>query len=159
MTDITDIAPTVETVTIDGRKISVPGISGYGLAILVDRFPDQLDELMSGKAITVARIFKIAGPAIGPILAAGCGFPGNEEAEKAFADYDIDAQLDLLEAIMRKTLRGKGIGPFVEKIGRIMSVMAPAKAEQGPIRLKVRDSQKPSKPSLVSDTPLPMSGT
>lgn len=158
MTELTDIAPIVETVKIDGKAISVPGISAYGIALLVDRFPDQLDELMSGKAITVARILKIAGPAIGPILAAGCGLPGDEKAERIFARYDIDAQLDLLEAILRRTLRGKGIGPFVEKIGRVMSVMAPPKAEDNPIRLKVRDSQKPSKLSSASAMQAPMSG-
>jgi hypothetical protein len=57
----------------------------------------------------------MGGDAVAAIIAAGCGYPGDEKAEAVAGRLSIDAQADLLAAILRLTLPA-GLGPFVEKL-------------------------------------------
>jgi hypothetical protein len=45
--------------------------------------------------------------------AVACGYPGDETAETVAGKLSLDAQADLLAAVLRLTLP-KGVGPFVE---------------------------------------------
>ncbi len=157
MSDFLSINPAPETVTINGKKTPVHGISMTGFGSLIPRFPNLVSELnermKKDGALNLNAMMEIAGPAIGPIIAAGVGLPGDEQAEEFYAKLSASAQLRLLDKIVEKTMPD-GIGPFVEQWGMLMARFAPA-----PRKMRFKVLQRESNPSSESaDTPKPMSG-
>ncbi len=158
MSDFLSINPAPGTVTINGKKIPVHGISMTGFGSLIPRFPnlvaDLQERMTKDGALTLIGIMDVAGPAIGPILAAGLGYPGNEEAEQKAAQLDATTQLKLLDKIVEKTMPD-GLGPFVEAWGTLMARFAPP----APRKMRFKVLQRESNPSSASvDTPKAMSG-
>ncbi len=141
MVSLLDIALTAVVVEIDGAKIDVPGISAAGIVSLLQRFPELRDQLSGGRLNVTA----LSPQIMAAIIAAGCGNPGDEKAEQCAAQFSLQAQVDLLDAILRRTLP-KGVGPFVASINRLMAglsdpvELAKAKLEQ------MKASPKASKP-------------
>ncbi len=88
MSDFLSINPAPETITINGKKIPVYGISMSGFGALIPRFPNLVTELneriKKDGAVNLNAMMEVAGSAIGPIIAAGVGFPGNEQAEENY---------------------------------------------------------------------------
>jgi hypothetical protein len=121
MVSLVDIAPSTRTVPIQGEEIEVTGVTAKGVASLLDRFP-ELKLLISGKEVnfTVDRIQELAPDAIAAIIAAGCGYPGNKKAEAVSEKLAVGDQAELLGAIIELTMP-QGIGPFVERITRLLS--------------------------------------
>jgi hypothetical protein len=158
MSDFLSINPAPDTVTINGKKIGVHGISMEGFGNLIPRFPNLMTELQErlnadGK-LTVVAVMQVAGHAIGPILAAGVGHPGNEQAEKDLARLSAAYQLKLLDKIIEKTMPD-GIGPFVDQWANMMARFAPPT----PRKMRFKVLQRESKPSSESaDTAKAMSG-
>ena len=64
----------------------------------------------------------IGGDAVAAIIAAGCGYPGDEQAEAVAGKLALDAQADLLASILRLTL-SRGIGPFVKKLTALGGIL------------------------------------
>lgn len=136
MVGLLDIAPLARTVPVSGVDVAVYGVSAEGIASLLGRFP-QLASMIGMEAekaqegVTAEAIIKVAPTAIAAIIAAGCGYPGNPEAEERAAQLSVDAQLDLISAIIELTMP-KGVNPFIEKLEAAMgklgdvSVKAPA---------------------------------
>ncbi len=158
MSDFLSINPAPETVTVDGKKIPVHGISMTGFGSLIPRFPDlvgQLNErIKKDGALSIVAVMEVAGPAIGAILAAGVGQPGNEQAEENYGKLAVSAQLKLLDKIMEKTMPD-GVGPFVEQWGMLMARFAPA----APRKMRFKVLQRESNPSSASaDIPKATSG-
>ncbi len=158
MSDFLSINPAPETITINGKKIPVHGISMTGFGSLIPRFPNLVADLQERMnkdgALTLIGIMDVAGPAIGPILAAGLGFPGNEEAEKKAAQLDASTQLKLLDKIVEKTMPD-GLAPFVEEWANLMARFAPVP----PRKMRFKVLQRESNPSSASaDTPKATSG-
>src|SRR5262249_47183372 len=114
MVGLIDIASTVETVDVQGTSVTVHGVSAKGLASLLGRFP-ELRRLMTGQEVQADQLMAMGGDAVAAIIAAGCGYPGDETAEGMATNLSLDAQADLLAATLRLTLP-KGIGPFVDKL-------------------------------------------
>ncbi len=156
MVGLLDIAPVVDTVEINGEQVSVPGISVEGIASLLRRYPILHDVLSKG--ISVENLMAAGPDVVAAMIAAGCGQPGNEQAEQIVKLLNLQAQIDLLAAILRRTMP-KGVGPFLESINRLMTMFSdPVDLVQAKIE-QLKASQKPSK--LSSDgvvTPLKMSG-
>ena len=121
MVGLIDIAPRTETVDVDGTNVEVHGVSASGLAHLLGRFP-ELRKLMTGLDVDATQLMAIGGEAVGAIIAAGCGYPGDQKAEAAAARLSLDAQADFLGAILRLTLP-KGIGPFVAKLTALGGIL------------------------------------
>jgi hypothetical protein len=138
MNDFLSINPAPETVTINGKKVAVHGISMEGFGHLIPRYPnlisDLQDRLKTDGNLTVVAIMQVAGPAIGPILAAGVGHPGNDEAEKQAAQLSAATQLKLLDKIIDKTMPD-GLGPFVEQLATLIARFAPPQPRK--MRFKV----------------------
>ncbi len=158
MSDFLSINPAPDTVSINGKKIAVHGISMTGFGTLIPRFPNLVNDLnermKKDGALSLIAIMDVAGPAIGAILAAGLGYPGNEDAEKKAAQLDASTQLTLLDKIVEKTMPD-GIGPFVERWGTLMARFAPA----APRKMRFKVLQRESNPSSESaDIPKAMSG-
>jgi len=119
MAGLLDIAPVTEIVTINGTPITVSGVSAFGLATLLSRFP-EIRMMMTGKALEPGRLMEIGGDAIGALIAAGVGFPGDAAQEERARTLPVEAQMDLISAIIRISLPG-GPGPFVEKLTALMA--------------------------------------
>lgn len=121
MVSLVDLAPARESVSVAGAPIEVHGISASGLAYLLGRFPD-LRKLMTGMEVDTPQLLAIGGEAVAAIIAAGCGYPGDEKAEAVAAKLSLDNQADFLTAILRLTLP-KGIGPFVSKLTALSGLL------------------------------------
>jgi hypothetical protein len=127
MVGLIDIAPATETVQANGKLVTVHGISAKGLAHLPPRFP-ELRKLMTGQDVQADQLLGMGGDAVAAIIAAGCGYPGDNAAEEIAGNLSLDIQADLLAAILRLTLP-KGIGPFVEKLTGLAIILG---VEHGP---------------------------
>jgi enoyl-CoA hydratase/carnithine racemase len=121
MVGLIDIAPLVETVDVQGSPVTVHGVSARGLASLLGRFP-ELRMLMTGQEVQAEQLIAMGGDAVAAIVAAGCGYPGDEAAETVAGKLSLDSQADLLATILRLTLP-KGVGPFVEKLTALGSIL------------------------------------
>jgi hypothetical protein len=135
MVGLVDIAPCTEAVDVQRTSVSVHGISAKGVAHLLGRFP-ELRKLMTGQDVEADQLMAIGGDAVAAIIAAGCGYPGDEQAEAVAGKLAIDAQADLIAAIVRLTLPA-GLGPFVEKLTALGSILdavpsATAQASKSP---------------------------
>lgn len=121
MTSLLDIAPSTETVPINGQAVAVYGVSAKGVASLLGRFP-ELRALMSGREVEPDKLMAMSGDAVAAILAAGTGAPGDPEAERIAGLLAVEQQADLMEAILRLTMP-RGVGPFVEQLGRMGALL------------------------------------
>ena len=121
MVGLIDIAPSVETIGVQGAPVAVHGVSAKGVAHLMGRFP-ELRMLMTGQEVQTEQLLAMGGDAVAAIIAAGCGYPGDEKAEAVAGRLSIDAQADLLAATLRLTLP-VGLGPFVEKLTALGSIL------------------------------------
>jgi hypothetical protein len=120
MPGLKDIAESFTTVTVKGTSVTVEGIGARGIAYLFYRFP-VLREMIGGKEVTFTAddIQKLGPEAVNAIIACGTGAV-NDPAAEAIADkIGAEAQLDLIEAIMRETMPN-GPAPFVAKVMRLL---------------------------------------
>lgn len=140
MVGLIDIAPRTENTDVQGAPVAVHGISAKGVAYLLGRFP-ELRKLMSGQQVETDALMNIGGDAVAAIIAAGCGYPGDEQAEDVAGKLAIDAQADLLAAIMRLTLPA-GLGPFVEKLTALGGILDAAPSDT----VQASSSPQPSTP-------------
>jgi hypothetical protein len=124
MVGLIEIAPSIETVDVQGAPVAVHGVSAKGVAHLLGRFP-ELRKLMTGQEVEAEQLMAIGGDAVAAIIAAGCGYPGDDQAEAVAGKLAIDAQTDLLAAILRLTLP-QGVGPFVEKLTALGAILGDA---------------------------------
>lgn len=139
MVGLIDIAPATETVDVQGKPVAVLGVSAKGLAHLLARFP-ELRRLMSGQEVQADQLLAMGGDAVAAVIAAGCGHPGDSTAEAIAGTLSLDLQADLLAAILRLTLP-RGIGPFVEKLTALGSLLG------------VEDAQSATGPDTKSRKP------
>jgi len=145
MVGLLDIALITESVDVEGQPVSVSGVSVEGIAYLLQQFPQfaQLQNLLGEGSKDLATVLFSLGPqVIASIIAAGCGYPGNPDAIKKALGLNIQAQADLLDAVLRKTLT-KGLDPFVERLNSIKATLSP------PVTLaeKVAEAQAKKKQS------------
>jgi hypothetical protein len=144
MADLLDIAPStaVEVVKIDGNRIIVRGLHGDAIAAIVARFP-ELATLLGGMGSDIgSRLIERFGNAIGPIIAAGCGHPGEEKYEQHAATLLVEYQLKLLKAIIGLTFPN-GIAAFVEAL---TSVLGATDEAAKTVKVRLRKSPSPSQP-------------
>jgi hypothetical protein len=78
--------------------------------------------IMTGQEVQTEQLMAMGGEAVAAVIAAGCGYPGDETAETVADKLSLDAQADLLAAILRLTLP-KGVGPFLEKLTALGSIL------------------------------------
>ena len=131
MASIMELTNVPRNVSIQGKDISVIGISSEGVAVLLARFPD-IGKAMSGIAVDKDAFGKIVPDAIAAVIAAGCGKPGDTKAEKIAAGLGLGEQMDLLDEILRLTFP-RGIGPFVAK-AEALGVMAALREHSPPLQ-------------------------
>lgn len=153
MAGLMDISPACETVQVGDKAVTVYGVSAKGISLLLGRFP-ELRMMMSGRDVPVEQLMAMGGDAVAAIIAAGCGYPGDEKAETMAGSLGADTQADLLVPILRLTMP-KGVGPFVEKLTALGGVLGDGPSSTGP----ASKSPKRSMNSSGSDTTRAASGT
>lgn len=142
MADLLDIAPStaVDVVRIDGKRIVVHGLSGNDIASIAARFP-SLVMLLAGGDNIVPRLIGQFGNAIGPIIAAGCGHPGDERYEQHASKLSVEDQFKLITAIYGLTFPN-GLAAFIEAMAGLMN--GAAGEEQKVVKVRLRKSPSPS---------------
>jgi hypothetical protein len=118
MASLLEIAPLYEVVTVRGRPVEVYGITARALPPLVRRFP-RLKALAEGNRLEASDIIEMAGDAVGPIIAAGIGKPGDPAEEEAASRLTLGEQADILVAIRNLTMPD-GLVPFAQKLSRLV---------------------------------------
>jgi hypothetical protein len=151
MVGLLEIAPVDESVDIDGQQLSVPGISGLGFAHLLQCYPELRNFFGNGVVEMNAKSIIEKGPKIASaVMAAGCGYPGDAKAEKKLETFSVGTQVEILNAVLRKTLP-RGFGPFVADLAALMERISPQTMAE---RIKAAGQGKPStnshKPSNAS---------
>jgi len=141
MRGLLDIAPRVSAVPVAGGEVDVCGVSVRGIAHLLAKFP-ALQSLLSGRQVDAEKLIAVAPDAIAAIIAAGCGQPGDAEAEAVADRLPIEDQAALISAILKLTMP-KGVGPFVEMLNGLGGILNLGGA--GP-EAQATKSPKPSKP-------------
>jgi hypothetical protein len=114
MAGLLDIAPLTETVEIRGQAIEVSGLTARDLVYLI-REHESVRKLMSGVQVGATEILTAAPDAVCSIIAGGLRKLGDAETAAAVDRLDLDAQIELLSAILRLTMP-KGVGPFVQRL-------------------------------------------
>jgi len=110
MTDIVNFVPLTAKVEIRGQKISVRGLEFDEIGQLVYRFP-KFREI---KSLSLPEIMKLMDREIqAAVIAAATGHPGDEKAERSFANLSLGERAQLFSKIFEITSPG-GIGPFVD---------------------------------------------
>ena len=147
MSDLLDIAPStsVEVVKIaGGRRLTVRGLHGPDIAAIASRFPNLI-AMFAAAGDNLVLLISSFGPAIGPLIAAGCGHRGDEKAEQIANGLLVEDQMKLVKAIFWLT--------FPNGLTSFMAVMAGLMSEpEKPIRVKVRSMKSPSASPLLSAT-------
>lgn len=150
MVGLVDLAPAIETVSVRGKQVPVYGVSAKGIAYLLARFP-ELRALMAGREVAAEQLMAMGGDAVAAIIAAGCGYPGDPEAEKVFGLLPADTQADLLSPVLRLTMP-QGVGPFVEKLGALGGILGAAPSTAAPATKSAKRSTTSSAPATTSDS-------
>ena len=92
----------VRSITINGQSIAVPGLDLFGLKKLVGRY-GELSFLVNQGKPSDEDIFNLSADAMGALLAAGCGFPGDAEQEEAARRISMPEQILLMAEILEAT--------------------------------------------------------
>jgi len=149
MADLLDIVPAtaVEVVHIaDNQRIKVRGLPGSEIAAIVARFPNVVAVLTGAAGDNAIALY---GMACGPIIAAGCGHPGNEKERRLQNSLLLEDQAKLIKAIIGLSFPN-GFGPIMETIATLMTGAADEKSK--PVRVRLKTSQSASPPSSDADS-------
>lgn len=146
MPGLMDVIPAAAKVAVGDVTLEVRGVSAKGVAYLLGRFP-ELRALMAGREVPLPELMAMGGDAVAAIIAAGCGYPGDEAAEQRAGEFAVDAQADLLAAILKLTMPN-GVAPFVEKL----TALAGAVGDDQSTKALAQKSGKQSTTSSRSDT-------
>ncbi len=149
---LADIANLGEEVEVEeGKKVTVKGISARGCLNLLLRFPD-LQKWLTGKSITIGDTVLQMPEAVAAIIAAGMGKPGEDEAEELAADLPVETQVDLVEAIFRRTFRS-GFGPFVTRLLHLYDAAVVSTNSGKASDMKSQPELSPSSPPDIPPQP------
>lgn len=121
-----DIAPSQQTVEVNGTDVPVPGISLEALVALLGRFP-ALQAMLGGgdKAAPVSPgdLLTSIPEAAHAAIAAGLGHPGDKKAEDHVAKLAFGHQLKLFEAVVEASLP-EGVDPTVARLNRVTAALS-----------------------------------
>lgn len=119
MVSLLDVGELSEEVPVRGKMLTVKGVSGKGVLVILQRFP-EVRKIVSqkGNEVSSQDLINLAPEAVACVIAAGCGMPGNKDAEQVASELGVGEQLELLDVIFRLTFP-TGFGPFVEKLMKL----------------------------------------
>ena len=149
MSGLADLLPGPKQVEIDGKTFAVNGLSLAEFAGLLTRFP-VLDDIFAGKKkeVAISDVLMAGNPAIGAIIAAGCGHPGDEKWETEAAALPAQHQVQFLAPIVSLTMP-RGFGPFAADLATVLSTLFPPTPDQ--VRDKVLQKAMRKRSQLLSN--------
>lgn len=144
MADLLDIAPSAvaKVLWINGTRLVVRGLNVSAVTSIVARYPKMVGLLVGGGDVDItSRLIQDFGEAAAPIIAAGCGHPGDEKYEQfASTQLTLEDQINLVTAIIAATCPN-GFGFFLEALAKLNRTGGEAKVQK--IRLKKSRSPSP----------------
>lgn len=152
MVGLLDIGQISESVSVRGKDVEVKGISGRGILVLLDKFPEVKELLTTQSGVTAEDLVRITPDAVAAVIAAGCGYPGNKEAEEFADQLTVGEQVELIDAIFRVTFP-EGVGPFVEKLTKLVGVEEGEGAFGWDRATNLREQSKSSSPQDTHPKP------
>jgi hypothetical protein len=144
MTGLLDIAPVTRVVVVHGHDVEVKGISAAAVAYLLDKFPAVKSLMARGQITDTEGLLKAAPDVVAAIIAAGTGATGDAKSEAAAAALPLEAQFDLVEAIMAITMPS-GFTPFVDRLSGLIAGNQAASKSNG------HDAGRADNPSPASN--------
>lgn len=125
MTSLLDITPNVRVVVTSMGEVTVPGLSMTALVYVLKKHPEVLS-LMQGKGteeLTYEKLIDLGMDVCSSLLAAGLGYPGNDQAiERCKALKPQDA-FDLGKAVLEESFP-QGAQSFLVKVTEAMNGVA-----------------------------------
>jgi hypothetical protein len=145
MADLLDIAPSTASAVVDisdNRTLTVRGLHWPEVAAIAARFPNIVAAIVAANDNVVV-LCSSAGMAIGAIIAAGCGHPGNDKAEQIAGSLLLEDQINLAGEIYRLSFPN-GFSPVMKAIEKLMTGAADEKPKPARVRLKQSPSPLPA---------------
>lgn len=119
---LVEIGPMREMVPLRDGEIEVRGVPAESIFQLLMDFP-ELKKVFEGKRLEseiVAELVGMGGRILASLIAAGCGFLGNEQAiTNAQVNLTVGESTSILEAMMRLTFP-QGARNFLDALGRAL---------------------------------------
>lgn len=154
MASLLDIAALRASVPImNGEaKVEVTGVTAEGLVYLLHEF-HELRALFAGKGgdLQMEDLLQQSPVIVAAFLSAGCGTPGNKEAEANARNLAVIDQMAILEKIWQVTFP-KGLKDFLAALDRLAEVLAGgsgwdrATMSQGPLKNVFRAATQSAQP-------------
>src|SRR6516225_2818483 len=149
MSGLADLLPGPKQVEIDGKSFAVNGLSLAEFTGLLTRFP-ILDDWFSGKKkdLSTGDLLMAGNPAVGAIIAAGCGHPSDPQWESEAAALPAQHQARFLASIVSLTMP-RGFGPFAADLATVLTTLFPPTPDQ--VRDKVLQKAMRKRSELLSN--------
>jgi hypothetical protein len=142
---ILDIGPVSDTVPVGDKLLTVYGVSAQGIFTVLQGYPELREWFANqvGHKPDLGKLVMEAPGAVAAIIAAGCGYPGNKDAEANAGSYPVETQLDIIEKIGGLTFKN-GFGPFAQRVvalinaarsvnfGRVQGMKSPSLSPNSP---------------------------
>jgi hypothetical protein len=157
MTSLLDIGPLTEEVAVNGKQVSVYGVTPEGFFYLLDKFP-ALQKMMGSDGVDVDKLREIAPNSIAYAIAVATTnrsmYPSSVdwlEAVQATANVAMNLsahyQMALFQAALRLTFPD-GIGPFMRAMTELAGSISRISGKTAP----ATTSSKPSRSGFVTDS-------
>jgi hypothetical protein len=118
-----DLLPGGEKVAIPGGEVEILGVSIGGIGFIARQFPDVVEHLLTsgGKLDGIGLVAQIPR-AIPLLIAAGMGEEENATVVKWASRQPIHVQVDLVSAVIRRTMGADDYRPLVEKVKGLLKL-------------------------------------
>jgi hypothetical protein len=156
MTSLLDIGPLTELVTVNGKEVSVYGVTPEGFFYLLDKFP-ELQKLMTSEGLDPALLREIAPNSIAYAVAVATTDRSEyktskewlakvQEAANVAMNISAHYQMALFQAALRLTFPD-GIGPFMKSMETLANSIRRVSGKTAP----ATTSSKPSRTGFVAE--------
>lgn len=159
MTSLLDIGPLTESVSVNGKQVTVYGVTPEGFFYLLEKFP-VLQKLMGGDGLDVNKLREVAPTSIAYAIAVATT---DRSQYKVAAQWLIDVQraadvamnlgahyqMALFQAAIRMTFPD-GIGPFMRAVEELANSIKRVSGQ--PTTAPATTSSKPSRSGFVTDS-------
>jgi hypothetical protein len=146
VTSLLDIGPLTDKVPVRGKDVTIKGISGKDILILLNDFP-EMRKLMGGQSLAITPdllIARVPG-ALSSIIVLACGEDiDNDAAHKSADALTVGEQVEFIHKIWKLTFPS-GTQSFLDAVQEIKRLVGGASGWD-------RDTQSPAPSSSSSDT-------
>jgi hypothetical protein len=158
MTSLLDIGPLTEQVPVNGREISVHGVTPEGFFYLLAKFP-ELQRMMGSDGIDTDKLMEVAPTSIAFAIAVATTDRSNysakadwltdvERAAKVAMNLAAHYQMTIFKVAVRLTFPD-GIGPFMKAVEELATSLNRISGKT----VQATTSSKRSRSGFVTDSP------